>query len=206
MKSLLSILLFLFAVPSVDKVTMSPSVHFVDFLVDYIEIKYPGHNWAEEFVYVGIQRQRLYYIKKGKVVAEYVISTSKEGFGNVARSYRTPDGLHTVAEKIGENAPVGTIFVNKVNTGQLAKIERQSIATGKDEITTRIISLNGEEPGVNKGGNVDSYSRAIYIHGTPEEGLLGQPASHGCVRMSNEDVIDLFNRIHIGTKVLILNN
>jgi lipoprotein-anchoring transpeptidase ErfK/SrfK len=178
---------------------------FMNFLMDYIELKYPAHNF-ENFVYVGIQRQKLYYIEKNKVVAEYTVSTSKHGFGNVANSYRTPDGLHTIHEKIGDNQPIGTIFINRVSTNKVANIEKSPISSGRDEITTRIITLNGEEPGVNKGGNVDSYNRCIYIHGTPEEGLLGQPASHGCIRMSNEDVIDFFGRIKPGTKVLILNN
>ena len=80
------------------------------------------------------------------------------------------------------------------------------IETGEDAITTRVLTLEGLENGINKGGELDSYGRHIYIHGTAEEGLIGQPASHGCVRMRNEDVIDLFNRVDKGLKVIILNN
>ncbi|MFN3916954.1 MAG: L,D-transpeptidase family protein [Flavobacteriales bacterium] len=178
---------------------------FMDFLMEYVDLKYPTQQF-ESFVYVGIQRQKLYYIEKNKVLAEYTVSTSKHGFGNVANSFRTPDGLHTIFEKIGDNQPMGTIFTNRVSTGKIADIEKKPISSGRDEITSRIITLIGEEPGINKGGSVDSYARCIYIHGTPEEGLLGQPASHGCIRMSNEDVIDFYGKIKPGTKVLILNN
>lgn len=177
----------------------------MDFLMEYVDLKYPTQQF-ESFVYVGIQRQKLYYIEKNKVLAEYTVSTSKHGFGNVANSFRTPDGLHTIFEKIGDNQPMGTIFTNRVSTGKIADIEKKPISSGRDEITSRIITLIGEEPGINKGGSVDSYARCIYIHGTPEEGLLGQPASHGCIRMSNEDVIDFYGKIKPGTKVLILNN
>ena len=90
-------------------------------------------------------------------------------------------------------------------TDKIAKIHNDSSRSKTDDVTTRVLWLSGEEDGINKGGNVDSYQRYIYIHGTSEEGRLGIPASHGCIRMKNFEVVELFNKIALGTKVLILD-
>lgn len=111
-------------------------------------------------------------------------------------------GLHRVAEKIGEGAAVGAVFLGRKPTGEV--VLPGSADPGRDAITTRILWLEGLEDGLNAGGTVDTRSRYIYIHGTPHEGQIGSPASRGCVRMRNADVIELFERTPTGTHVLIL--
>jgi hypothetical protein len=98
------------------------------------------------------------------------------------------------------------IIKQKVDTGAKAEAVLQAESTDQDLITSRVLHLTGLEEGINLGGDVDSYNRGIFIHGTHEEGLIGTPASKGCVRMKNADVIDLFERIEVGTFVVILNN
>ena len=127
------------------------------------------------------------------------ISTSKYGAGNKAGSNKTPLGLHRIVSKIGRNACIGTIFKRRRNTGKIVRFSNYS----GDLITTRILRLEGLERGVNKGKGIDSFRRCIYIHGTPEEKFIGKPASHGCIRMKNRDIIHLFEIIKRGTRVLI---
>ncbi|KTG15986.1 hypothetical protein AUR63_05930 [Guyparkeria sp. XI15] len=154
---------------------------------------------------VDVRSQRLYLFEDGDFVGEYPVSTAEKGTGNREGSLQTPLGLHRVDEKIGADAPMGMIFRGRRPTG-----ERAEILTGPDEraarddVTTRILWLAGLEPGVNQGGDVDSKRRYIYIHGTPEEGRIGRPASHGCVRMTNADVIALFDRVEVGALVDII--
>ena len=152
---------------------------------------------------VDISEQRLYLIENSLIKASYPISTSKYGEGSIENSFKTPLGEHSIKEMIGEDAEINTIFTSRINTNRSATIIDQFEDTDNDYVTSRIMWLDGEEEGFNKGGNVDSYRRYIYIHGTHEEGLIGTKASHGCIRMFNYDVIELFNLVNIGTKVLI---
>ena len=152
---------------------------------------------------VDISEQRLYLMKNSIIKASYPISTSKYGEGSIENSFKTPLGEHSIKEMIGEEAKINTIFTSRINTKRYATIINHFEDTDNDYVTSRIIWLDGEEEGFNKGGNVDSFRRYIYIHGTHEEGLIGTKASHGCIRMFNYDVIELFNLVHIGTKVLI---
>jgi lipoprotein-anchoring transpeptidase ErfK/SrfK len=152
---------------------------------------------------VDISEQRLYLIENSLVKASYPISTSKYGEGSIENSFKTPLGKHSIKEMIGDEAEINTIFTSRVNTKRSATIIDQFQDTDNDYVTSRIMWLDGEEDGLNKGGNVDSFRRYIYIHGTHEEGLIGTKASHGCIRMFNYDVIELFNLVNIGTKVLI---
>jgi len=178
----------------------------VDFLVEFLEAKYEQESF-DEFLYVGIKRQRLFHVKNGQVLQSWVVSTAAKGAGNKYGSYKTPVGLHTIESKIGQGAPVGAIFKEKMFTGNTAEISHDKTGSGKDDITTRILTLTGSEEGLNKGSkSIDTYKRQIYIHGTPEEGLIGKPASHGCVRMRNHEIIDLFDQVFVGMKVIILNN
>ena len=121
-------------------------------------------------------------------------------------SYKTPFGEHIVAEKIGENLPFGAVLKGRKWTQEVIEPIREQIDIPEDVITSRILWLDGLEEGINKGGEVDSKERFIYIHGTAEEGLIGKPASIGCIRMKNKDVIKLFNRVKENTKVLIYSN
>ena len=152
---------------------------------------------------VDISEQRLYLIENSLIRASYPISTSKYGEGSIENSFKTPLGKHSIKEMIGEEAEINTIFTSRINTKRSATIIDQFEDTDNDYVTSRIMWLDGEEDGLNKGGNVDSFRRYIYIHGTHEEGLIGTKASHGCIRMFNYDVIELFNLVNIGTKVLI---
>lgn len=158
-------------------------------------------NKGQNHIVVSISQQTLFLYIDNNLVKSYPISTSKYGIGGAAGSNKTPLGQHVIEKKIGDGAPEGTIFKSRVNTGHIAEIDAPN--TG-DLVTTRILWLKGREPGKNAGGQVDSYNRFIYIHGTAEERLIGQPASHGCIRMKNTEVIDLFNRVSEGTPVEIV--
>lgn len=170
--------------------------------IAFLLIFLPAWVWAQE-IHVSVQNQQLYLIDSGDTLKTYWISTSKYGVGNRSGSNKTPLGEHIIAKKYGDNAPVGTIFKARKNTGAVADIITEARHDGNDYVTTRILWLQGTEPGVNRGPNIDSFQRYIYIHGTHEEGLIGQPASHGCIRMYNCDVIELFELVEVGTPVII---
>lgn len=152
---------------------------------------------------IDISQQRLYLKQNDNLIKSYPISSSKYGEGSTENSNMTPLGLHVIKEKIGTNVPINTLFISRINTKRTVNIENSRNKTKDDHITSRILWLDGLEEGKNKGKGVDSYSRYIYIHGTHEEGLIGEKASHGCIRMLNNDVIDLYNYVNIGTKVYI---
>jgi len=159
-----------------------------------------GPNWLQ----VDVSDQRLYLARGERVLQSWPVSTSAVGIGSQSGSNRTPLGLHRIAETFGAGAPLGTIFRARANTGVVARIHTDATDVPEDHVLTRILWLDGLEPGHNRGGQVDSYLRTIYIHGTNEEGLIGQPASHGCVRMRNADVIALFEEVGVGTEVWIV--
>jgi len=152
---------------------------------------------------IDISKQRLFLLDNMEIVRSYPISSSKYGEGSTQNSFKTPLGNHVIKEMIGNNAIKNTIFTSRINTKRQAEIIHDEAKSDNDYVTTRIMWLDGQEEGKNKGKGVDSYQRYIYIHGTHEEGLIGQKASHGCIRMFNSDVIELFNDIKKGTKVYI---
>ena len=158
----------------------------------------------DEILFVSIDNQKMYHFKKQKIISKYVISSSKYGVGNQSGSNKTPKGLHLIKKKIGDNTPINGKMIGRKFTGEIAKIFSDKTISDTDDITTRILWLSGLEEGVNKGENIDSFKRYIYIHGTSEEGRLGIPSSHGCIRMKNKDVIDLYKKVEVGTLVLIL--
>jgi len=125
-------------------------------------------------------------------VVKYKISASKFGTGNEAGSNKTPPGWHKVAERFGEGQPAGTSFTSRQPDGVVLPESEWRSNKPKDYILTRVLWLAGLEPGVNSGKNIDSYKRHIYLHGTNQEHLLGQPASQGCIRFSNKDILDIF--------------
>ncbi|MFT5503550.1 MAG: lipoprotein-anchoring transpeptidase ErfK/SrfK [Gammaproteobacteria bacterium] len=133
-------------------------------------------------------------------IARYKISTADNGIGNRQDSFKTPFGIHRIRQKIGGGERLGSVFKAREPTGQLMRTRNN---TETDEITSRILWLDGLEDGVNKGGDVDTYSRYIYIHGTSDEKRLGQPVSKGCIRMKNEDVIELFDNVLLNDLVII---
>jgi hypothetical protein len=153
-------------------------------------------------ILISIAEQKLILIQGNFKITEYPISTSKFGIGNKLGSNMTPLGYHVIKEKIGDNVPKDSIYKAGKFTKERAII-KDKIAFDEDIITTRIIKLEGMEKGINKGSDIDSYERGIWIHGTPEECNIGTPASHGCIRMKNDDIILLFNSIEVGTPVNI---
>ena len=157
-----------------------------------------------EIIFVSIKDQKLYQIKNNRVINNFSVSSSKYGTGNKNGSNKTPLGLHKIKEKHGEGVPINGKMVGRIFYNQIANIYKDTTESKTDDITSRILWLEGIEKGKNKGEGIDSYSRYIYIHGTSEEGKLGTPASHGCIRMKNKDVIDLYNKVEVGTLVLIL--
>ncbi|MGB3870190.1 MAG: L,D-transpeptidase [Flavobacteriales bacterium] len=173
-----------------------------DFLMEWMQVRYPAAPSEGYVLYVSVQSQRMYFVVEGEMKAEYVISTARNGLGAYRNSNRTPEGLHRVVRKFGKGVPPWGIFKARQFTGDIATKE----AADGDLITSRILWLGGLEPGVNEGGNVDSMERGIYIHGTADEASLGTPSSHGCIRMRNSDVIALYDRILLGTLVVILDN
>lgn len=148
---------------------------------------------------VSIGRQALWRLRAGAHAVRYDVSTSRYGNGCAEGSNQTPLGVHRIEQKIGDGAPSGTRFRG-----------RQPVADGgsghpadADPITSRILWLRGLEPGRNSGAGCDSYTRYIYIHGTPHEAAIGSPASIGCIRMRNADVIALYDVVAEGTPVVI---
>ena len=153
-------------------------------------------------VYVDTNQQLLFCVYPLSTQNQYYpISTSRHGLGQQQGSFQTPVGLHRIAQKIGEGEPVGRVFKGRKPTEMQCIPDEHS--SDEDVITTRILWLEGLETGVNQGGQYDSLDRYIYIHGTSDEAHIGQPASIGCIRMKNEEVIDLFNRVEEGSLVLI---
>ena len=169
-----------------------------------ISQKYLKKPAIKEIIFVSIKKQRIYHIKNDTIIKEYIISSSAYGVGSEAGSNKTPLGLHKIRQKYGEETPINGRMVGRVFYGEIATIYKDNTKSKKDDVTTRILWLEGLERGKNKGEGVDSFKRYIYIHGTSEEGRLGTPASHGCIRMKNKEVIDLYNKVSIGTLVLIL--
>jgi len=143
---------------------------------------------------VSVPDQELALVDRGKLIARYSISTSKFGTGDSNASYRTPLGTLFVSAKIGDRLPPGAVIKNRVPTGEIVAAD----APGRDPIVSRVIWLRGMET-----QNAKARDRCIYIHGTPEERRIGKPASFGCIRMRSRDIIDLYDRVHIGTHVVI---
>jgi len=162
-----------------------------------------GIKPGERILVVRIGTATLQFFRKGALVKSYAVSTSLRPPSNIKNSLGTPWGLHEIAERIGAGQPPGTVFKSRIPTGchfsELA-------AAGSDDnlVTSRILWLRGLEDGVNRGGNVDSYGRYIYIHGTNREDRIGEPQSAGCVLMRNLDIVELFEDVRAGDLVLIV--
>jgi lipoprotein-anchoring transpeptidase ErfK/SrfK len=134
---------------------------------------------------------------------KYSISTARNGAGEMSGSFCTPRGRHIVRAKIGNGEAMNTVFVGRRPTGELYRPELRQKHPDRDWILTRILWLSGCEPGFNRLGDVDTMRRYVYIHGAPEDVEMGYPGSHGCVRMRNAEVVELFNLVQTGTPVMI---
>ena len=159
-------------------------------------------------IVISIAQQTLTVYRRQKVIAEYPISTAKNGIGSQQDSGCTPLGQHIIAEKIGGNAPSHMVFIGRIATGEIYNAELGALNPKRDWILSRILWLSGVEEGFNKGSNsqggCDTYHRYIYIHGTPDSEPMSVPLSHGCVRMRNQDIIELFEQVEEGTAVNII--
>ena len=153
---------------------------------------------------VSVARQSLtLFADDGRVLREYAISTGKAGVGEKFGSFQTPRGQHRIRAKIGAGAPDNTIFVRRRPTGEVWSPAFAEQHPGRDWILTRILWLSGCEPGRNRLGDVDTMRRYIYIHGTPDSVTMGAPGSHGCIRMRNADIVELFDLVPPYTPVAI---
>jgi len=147
-------------------------------------------------IVISTRDQKLALLDRGNLMAVFPVSTSKFGLGDWRGSRFTPLGSLQIAQKIGDNAPPGTVFKSRRRTGEVVMAN----SPGRDPIVTRILWLRGLEP-----QNANAFGRDIYIHGTPEEWKIGSPASYGCVRMRSSDVIQLYNIVGVGAAVTIVN-
>ena len=148
--------------------------------------------------------QRLELLEGERVLRAWTVSTAAKGAGEREGSEQTPRGLHETRAKIGAGAPAGAVFVGRRPNGEVCTPERSRAEPDRDWVLSRILWLRGLEVRRNRLGNVDTMRRFIYIHGTPDAAALGTPASHGCVRMRNADVIELFELVEPGTPVEII--
>ena len=152
---------------------------------------------------VSIADQTLTLFEGDRELVTYNISTATNGPGEREGSQCTPRGRHYIRARIGDGMPRGAVFRGRRFTGEVWSPELDSSHPGRDWILSRILWLCGREPGVNRLGDVDSMRRFIYIHGTPDTEPMGVPASHGCIRMRNDEVMDLFDRVPVGCPVTI---
>jgi lipoprotein-anchoring transpeptidase ErfK/SrfK len=139
-----------------------------------------------------------------RTAVRYDVSTSRHGPGEQSGSFCTPRGRHVIRAKIGAGQPANTVFIRRRPTGEIWTPELGAAHPGRDWILTRILWLSGREPGFNRLGKVDTMRRFIYIHGSPDSVGMGQPGSIGCIRMRNADLLELFERVPVGTEVEIV--
>lgn len=154
-------------------------------------------------ILISLQGQTLRLFRGGELLREYPVSTARNGAGEMQGSACTPRGLHVVRAKIGAGCEEGTVFVGRRPTGEVWNAELAEANPERDWILTRILWLCGREPGKNRFGEVDTLRRYIYIHGCPDDAPMDEPLSHGCVRMRNADVVELFDLVAPGTEVVI---
>lgn len=150
-----------------------------------------------------VPAQRMQVFNEEKQITDYAISTARNGVGEDYGSEKTPRGWHMIRAKIGHEAPINTVFIRRRPTGEIYTPELRVSNPNRDWILTRIFWLSGLEVGKNRLGPVDTMRRYVYIHGAPEEAQMGIPGSRGCIRMKNQDLIELFNLTPVGTRVFI---
>ena len=157
----------------------------------------------QNYLDISIASQQLTVYRDGNSLQRYVVSTAKNGAGEQMGSECTPTGWHKIRAKIGAGQPLNAVFIGRRPTGELYSAELGGQASQRDWILTRILWLGGLEPGKNRYGKVDTTWRYIYIHGCPDHLINGTPQSHGCIRMKNADMLELFNQTEAGLKVYI---
>jgi UDP-N-acetylmuramate--alanine ligase len=173
--------------------------------LDRITARRPDN--AGRWLLVDVQTQHILLLEGDTVTADWPVSTSAAGLDNRQDSGGTPPGLHLIHRKIGDGAEPDMIFESREHTGILWRrppVGSDDPLQERDLILTRILTLDGQEDGINRGPGVDSLERYIYIHGTNHEGAIGFPVSGGCVRMTNQDVLALFDLVSEGDPVVII--
>ena len=154
-------------------------------------------------IIVNIKKQELQYWNNDQLESSYSISTAKNGVGETQGSECTPRGRHIIRAKIGNGTAINSIFIGRRFTNEIFNEDLRKQFPERDWILTRILWLSGTEPGINRLGNVDTMQRYIYIHGCPDKDVMGQPSSHGCIKMRNSELIELFDKVDVGTFVTI---
>jgi L,D-transpeptidase YbiS len=154
-------------------------------------------------LHIDLTRQRLRLLRGNETLHACAVSTGANGTGEINGSGMTPRGLHVVRARIGAGAPNGAVFRGRRATGEVWSPELHAQHPKRDWILSRILWLSGLERGRNRLGCVDTFRRYIYLHGTPAAFALGTPASHGCVRMANDDIMAVFEHVPVGTRVLL---
>ena len=154
---------------------------------------------------INLHKQQLRLLNDGQLLACYAVSSALNGAGEAMGSGCTPRGQHRIRIAIGHDCATNTVFVGRRQTGEIYCKKLAAQYPDRDWVLTRILWLTGCETGRNRGGQVDSLRRYIYIHGTPDSEPMGQPRSHGCIRMRNSDLIDLFDQAGAGTPVEIID-
>jgi lipoprotein-anchoring transpeptidase ErfK/SrfK len=159
---------------------------------------------VQSTILIQIATQQLQLLVNEKIVAQYPVSTAQRGVGQQQGSMQTPLGQHYIRAKIGAETPINSVFVARRPTGEIYSPTLAKAYPDRDWVLSRILWLCGCEPGINRLGSVDTFRRYIYIHGTPDTEPMGIPASHGCIRMRNSDLVELFDRVDCGTWVRII--
>jgi len=157
----------------------------------------------EPLIRVDLARQSLLLADAGGREHAFAVSTSRFGAGELNGSFKTPRGRHQIRAKIGAGCPSGAVFIGRRPTGEIYSDALARTYPDRDWILTRILWLSGLEPGINRFGAVDTMRRYIYIHGMPDSDPCGTPGSIGCIRMRNDDIVNLFDRVDVGTTVII---
>ncbi len=152
---------------------------------------------------ISIATQELLLLEDGEIMRRFQVSTAKNGPGRLKGSECTPTGWHCIRAKIGSKAPINCVFAARRPTGEIYSTQLAQEQPQRDWILSRILWLGGLERGYNRYGDVDTAWRYIYIHGCPDELINGRPESHGCIRMKNSDVVELFDLVEVGCKVFI---
>lgn len=155
------------------------------------------------YIFIHTEKQQLQLIEAGNILAQYPVSTALKGFGEQKDTDKTPRGWHVIRAKIGTGSPKYTVFIGRRPTGEIYTPALGLMHPERDWILSRIMWLSGLEPGYNRLGDVDTMRRYIYIHGCPDEISLARPLSHGCIRMHNDALIELYDRVPVGTKIFI---
>lgn len=158
---------------------------------------------TNKLIFISVKKQEMNCFEEDQLIFNYQVSTGKNGVGELINSEQTPRGWHKVHSIIGLENEADSVFVSRKWTGEIYSEEFAKNNPGRDWILTRILQLDGMEPGRNKGGDVDSLRRYIYIHGTPDSVQLGVPGSRGCIRMRNSDIICMANWATTNTLVYI---